>query len=108
MSITNNLNTQVKNIDSVALNSRNKSDAIEEDDDEDTPAVDMSFFLASGELEEEDINLFVHRLNADGETKKFEDDEELLHTRTYDLHITYDKYYQVLIYLYKFYIDLRS
>lgn len=73
------------------------SNKVENDDEDDDngSAVDMSLFLEECHSEE-DPNLFVFKSNLDTETNIPADfDEELLHTRTYDLHITYDKYYQV-------------
>jgi len=68
-------------------------------EDDDDVALDMEEFEASGLLDEEDVQTRVEKptdkedgANADwaagGETG------EIVQTRTYDLHITYDKYYQ--------------
>lgn len=66
------------------------------DEDEDV-ALDMEEFEASGLLDEEDVQTRVEE-----PSKEKEDTEgasggetgEIVQTRTYDLHITYDKYYQ--------------
>ncbi|KAK6747326.1 hypothetical protein RB195_000496 [Necator americanus] len=56
-------------------------------DDEDEPAMDLDDFVESGGLEDIDPNRYVaSRSVAVAEMEK---------PRTYDLHITYDKYYQV-------------
>uniref|UniRef100_F1L1E7 Ubiquitin-like-conjugating enzyme ATG3 n=1 Tax=Ascaris suum TaxID=6253 RepID=F1L1E7_ASCSU len=59
--------------------------------DDDGPAMDMESFIDSGGLEQDDPNRFIptNRVicGSQGDT--------IIHTRTYDLHITYDKYYQV-------------
>uniref|UniRef100_A0A0M3IIT7 Ubiquitin-like-conjugating enzyme ATG3 n=1 Tax=Ascaris lumbricoides TaxID=6252 RepID=A0A0M3IIT7_ASCLU len=71
------------------------SGGLEQDDpnraDDDGPAMDMESFIDSGGLEQDDPNRFIptNRVmcGSQGDT--------IIHTRTYDLHITYDKYYQV-------------
>ncbi|VDK89153.1 unnamed protein product [Litomosoides sigmodontis] len=63
----------------------------ESDDDDDRPPIDMDAFVAEGGLEEDDPYRFVEENRNDAEG----DMDNVLHTRTYDLHITYDKYYQV-------------
>lgn len=92
-------NTKIINNDSNNINKydSNFSDDENDDNDDDGSAVDMSNFLENNYIEENDPNLFVCKSNVvDKETKIVSDlDEELLRTRTYDLHITYDKYYQV-------------
>lgn len=64
----------------------------EEDGDDDAPAVDMDAFMESGDGEEDDPFRYVPEPK---NKKEIVDDENILRTRTYDLHITYDKYYQV-------------
>lgn len=63
-----------------------------EEDDDDAPAMDMDAFVAQGGLEDVDPNRFVR--NSKCTTGDAEGDA-IMRTRTYDLHITYDKYYQV-------------
>lgn len=65
-------------------------------DEEDEMALDMEEFEASGLLDEEDVQTRVQE-----PSKKEKEDGgaagevgEIVQTRTYDLHITYDKYYQ--------------
>jgi len=64
-----------------------KPDAGDDDDDEE-PAIDMEEYIEKGMLEENDPGTL--DVNAD----KDDDKSGILQTRTYDLHITYDKYYQ--------------
>ncbi|VDN06932.1 unnamed protein product [Thelazia callipaeda] len=61
------------------------------DVDDDTPPMDMDKFIAEGGLEEDDPYRFVE----EGSKQVGGDVDNVLHTRTYDLYITYDKYYQV-------------
>nr|UQM94811.1 autophagy-related protein 3 [Nilaparvata lugens] len=74
-------------------NANNNVDDDDDDDDDNEEAADMEMFEESGLLDEED--------EATAEDVKIEKDErnaagdgEIVKTRTYDLHITYDKYYQ--------------
>uniref|UniRef100_A0AC34Q2N9 Ubiquitin-like-conjugating enzyme ATG3 n=1 Tax=Panagrolaimus sp. JU765 TaxID=591449 RepID=A0AC34Q2N9_9BILA len=69
--------------------SANKDD---EDDDDDAPPVDMDAFMESGGIDEDDPYRFVPTKK---ETKPVGSGDNIVKTRTYDLHITYDKYYQV-------------
>lgn len=66
-----------------------KEDNQDDDDDDDDEAVDMEEFEESGLLDEQDQAAapapVPEESNAEG---------EIVHTRTYDMHITYDKYYQ--------------
>ncbi|CAD5218547.1 unnamed protein product [Bursaphelenchus okinawaensis] len=63
----------------------------DDDDDDDGPAMDMDNFMENGDFEEEvDPNCYKPDPVADESG-----DDNILKTRTYDLHITYDKYYQV-------------
>ncbi|XP_063614541.1 ubiquitin-like-conjugating enzyme ATG3 [Penaeus indicus] len=69
----------------------------DEDDDEDEEAADMEAFEESGMLEQEDPSSIqtprtVPAVSSLGNSTS--DGGEVLQTRTYDLHITYDKYYQ--------------
>ncbi|XP_014210727.1 ubiquitin-like-conjugating enzyme ATG3 isoform X1 [Copidosoma floridanum] len=66
-----------------------------EDDEDDEEAADMEAFEVSGMLDEED------KYTTDASKKQTKDKTEssfsggeIVRTRTYDLHITYDKYYQ--------------
>ena len=64
----------------------------DDDDDDDGPAMDMDAFVEGGGIDQDDPYRFVP-------TKKEEttvgSGDNIIKTRTYDLHITYDKYYQV-------------
>ncbi len=66
-------------------------------DEEEEVALDMEEFEASGLLDEEDVQT---RVQEPSKKEKEVDGAgagevgEIVQTRTYDLHITYDKYYQ--------------
>lgn len=67
------------------------------DDDDDQPAVDMDEFVESGLLDDEDAEnvVDVRKLKIDdGVSAGASKDAEIVQTRAYDLHMTYDKYYQ--------------
>lgn len=76
------------------------------DDEEDDEAIDMDEFEESGMLQLVDpaVATTTRKLDTEAGIKKSNSDEvaaggadatdSVLHTRTYDLHITYDKYYQ--------------
>lgn len=75
------------------------------DDEEDDEAIDMDEFEESGMLQLVDpaVATTTRKLDAESGIKKSSSNEaaggadatdSVLHTRTYDLHITYDKYYQ--------------
>uniref|UniRef100_A0A914CVI1 Autophagy-related protein 3 n=1 Tax=Acrobeloides nanus TaxID=290746 RepID=A0A914CVI1_9BILA len=66
----------------------------DDDDDDEGPPMDMDSFIASGGLEEEDPNRYIAPI-AKPETQNSTSGDNIVRTRTYDLHITYDKYYQV-------------
>ncbi|XP_039263722.1 ubiquitin-like-conjugating enzyme ATG3 [Styela clava] len=75
--------------DSKKDSNKNDDDESDEDDDE---ALDMEDFAEKLEADEDDA-----RLDIVAEVKdatKESSDEGIVRTRTYDLHITYDKYYQ--------------
>lgn len=65
----------------------------ENDDDDDGAAVDMEEFEESGLLEEVDPSAVILPIEPVKKAPEGEGDA-VIHTRTYDLHITYDKYYQ--------------
>lgn len=75
---------------------RNLGEAGDEDDD-DAAAIDMDEFEESGMLDEYDPSRAeippepVKKKTTDTTTAE---GDSVIHTRTYDLHITYDKYYQ--------------
>nr|CAD7427826.1 unnamed protein product [Timema monikensis] len=70
----------------------NKDDNDEEDDDEE--AADMEEFEESGLLDEEDKTTVDSSKNPSNDNADPNTGGEITYTRTYDLHITYDKYYQ--------------
>lgn len=64
-------------------------------DDEEEEGLDMEEFEASGMLDQVDPSVATVVQNPTTSGNKAESDgDSILHTRTYDLHITYDKYYQ--------------
>jgi ubiquitin-like-conjugating enzyme ATG3 len=68
-----------------------KSDDNNDEDDDNAPAVDMDAFMEGGDVEDDPFR-YVPEKKKESEAG---DDQDILRTRTYDLHITYDKYYQV-------------
>ncbi|KAG6795435.1 ubiquitin-like-conjugating enzyme ATG3 [Apis mellifera caucasica] len=66
----------------------------DDDDDDDEDAADMEAFEVSGMLDEEDK--YAAKITKKPIKDKWESfsEGEIIHTRTYDLYITYDKYYQ--------------
>ncbi|XP_034945309.1 ubiquitin-like-conjugating enzyme ATG3 [Chelonus insularis] len=65
----------------------------DDNDDDDEEATDMEAFEVSGMLDEQDKYAAEVTNKSPKETNHFPEGE-IIHTRTYDLHITYDKYYQ--------------
>ncbi|XP_003392860.1 autophagy-related protein 3 [Bombus fervidus] len=66
----------------------------DDDDDDDGDAADMEAFEVSGMLDEQDK--YAAKITKKPANEKWESfsEGEIIHTRTYDLYITYDKYYQ--------------
>ncbi|XP_052785166.1 ubiquitin-like-conjugating enzyme ATG3 [Mya arenaria] len=64
----------------------------DDDDDDDGEAMDMEAFEESGLLEEQDNATLVVENKVERQVS--ESESGVLQTRTYDLNITYDKYYQ--------------
>lgn len=64
----------------------------DDDDDDDGEAMDMEAFEESGMLEEEDTATLVVANKVERQIS--ESESGVLQTRTYDLNISYDKYYQ--------------
>ncbi|KAI6240654.1 Ubiquitin-like-conjugating enzyme ATG3 [Aphelenchoides fujianensis] len=64
----------------------------DDDEDDDEPAVDMDDFVQTGSVQVEDPNCFKPPTE---DEKAGDSEDKIIRTRTYDLHITYDKYYQV-------------
>lgn len=78
--------------------SRREADVEKYDDDDDDggddeEAADMEAFEVSGMLDEQDKYTDSSKMMAGDKGDSFPEGE-IIHTRTYDLHITYDKYYQ--------------
>jgi len=67
-----------------------------DDDDDDQPPADMDEYEESGMLDEEDDNVLdVRKLKiAEATSPGAKEGGEIIQTRAYDMHITYDKYYQ--------------
>jgi len=63
----------------------------DDDEDDEEEAADMEEFEESGMLEDDQVAKVVPTV---AKTNCSADDGEIIKTRTYDLHITYDKYYQ--------------
>lgn len=73
------------------------NDDVNNDDDEgdDDEALDMEEFEESGMLDQIDPSTATIKKVEKTEAKQAEgDSDSVVRTRTYDLHITYDKYYQ--------------
>lgn len=81
------VNEQAKAVEEPVVDQPTKQVDSDEDDD-DAPAVDMDDFLDNDGFEVEDPNCYKPDEPEDN-------DDNVVKTRTYDLHITYDKYYQV-------------
>lgn len=84
------------------MHTPNSEQSPQNEDDDDEEAGDMEEFEESGMLEIVDPSVATRKPESESKTK---DDgavggkdadagDSVLHTRTYDLHITYDKYYQ--------------
>ncbi|CAL1541947.1 unnamed protein product [Lymnaea stagnalis] len=72
-----------------------KKDDDDDDDDDDEEAEDMEAFEESGMLEEQDESTMAVPAKKEPQTEgAFGGDSGIIQTRTYDLNITYDKYYQ--------------
>ncbi|KAI5704793.1 hypothetical protein M8J75_008851 [Diaphorina citri] len=75
----------------------NKPNSTEEEDDDDEEALDMEDFEESGFLDEQDpsiANIPPEKLSPSSLAGDSQECGDIVRTRTYDLHITYDKYYQ--------------
>ncbi|CAD7080997.1 unnamed protein product [Hermetia illucens] len=86
-------------LDECIDNNSSKNNA-DNDDDEDDEAIDMEEFEESGLLDLVDPATATITKNPEAKTNSPTDGgdggagDSVIHTRTYDLHITYDKYYQ--------------
>ncbi|XP_044726809.1 ubiquitin-like-conjugating enzyme ATG3 [Chrysoperla carnea] len=70
-----------------------EEDNNEDSDEDDEEAADMEEFEESGMLESDQAVVQIKPVPKTP-ANSTEETDEILHTRTYDLHITYDKYYQ--------------
>ncbi|KAG9485605.1 hypothetical protein GDO78_008605 [Eleutherodactylus coqui] len=68
--------------------------ACDEDDDDDGEAADMEEYEESGLLETDDATVDTAKIVEASKQKTEGAEDAILQTRTYDLYITYDKYYQ--------------
>lgn len=78
----------------VSNNNGDNDEDEDDDDDDDEVAADMEAFEVSGMLDQQDKYAVETTKKNDKEKKEICAEGEIIHTRTYDLHITYDKYYQ--------------
>ncbi|XP_025419669.1 ubiquitin-like-conjugating enzyme ATG3 [Sipha flava] len=85
-----NEDNQVSSNVNVDINSYCAED--NDDNEDEGEAVDMDAFVESGLLEDDSVTVYPEKVK----DKKLPStsDDEILKTRTYDLHITYDKFYQ--------------
>lgn len=66
----------------------------EDDEEDDDEAADMEEFEESGMLDNDQATVEVVEQKKNSLSESAAMEGEIIHTRTYDLHITYDKYYQ--------------
>lgn len=62
--------------------------------DEEEEAIDMEDFEESGMLENVDPSVAIIKPSTEKQTTDSNETDSVLHTRTYDMHIVYNKYYQ--------------
>lgn len=72
----------------------NKTNEDDDEDEEDEEAADMEEFEEKGLLDDEQATVVLQSESKPSAQPAESEDGEIVHTRTYDLHITYDKYYQ--------------
>jgi len=87
------LNTDKKEKKIEEKDDKNKSNKEDEEDDDDEEAGDMDEFMKDDELQETDTKVVIKQ-QISQESENNDNDHEIIPTRTYDLNITYDKYYQ--------------
>jgi len=85
-----NDNSIVRNI---KVDNQNYCTVDDDDDEEEGDAVDMDAFVESGLLEDDD-SVTIHPEHKKEKKISSSSVDDILKTRTYDLHITYDKFYQ--------------
>lgn len=73
---------------------RDKESQVANEDDDEGEAIDMEDFEESGQLENVDPSEAIIMPVEKNESTSAEADDSVVHTRTYDLHIVYNKYYQ--------------
>ena len=76
------------------MRSRNESQDAPEDDEDEGEAMDMEDFEESGMLDNVDPSVALIQPVAKNEPATPDAGDSVVHTRTYDLHIVYNKYYQ--------------
>ncbi|KAF7269232.1 autophagy-related protein 3 [Rhynchophorus ferrugineus] len=81
-----------ESMEEAALKNEKQGNDSEGDDDDDEEAADMEEFEESGMLEDDQVAKVVKPLEL--LARSTDEEGEIVKTRTYDLHITYDKYYQ--------------
>ncbi|XP_057668145.1 ubiquitin-like-conjugating enzyme ATG3 [Diorhabda carinulata] len=79
--------TKAESMEEAAL----KDNCDDDEDEDDEEAADMEEFEESGMLEDDQVAKVIEPVEL---KKNLDEDGEIVRTRTYDLHITYDKYYQ--------------
>lgn len=75
------------------MRAENESGSLEDEDDEE-PAMDMEDFEESGMLDNVDPSVAIIKPVERHEPNSPTEEDSVVHTRTYDLHIVYNKYYQ--------------
>ncbi|KAK2573654.1 Ubiquitin-like-conjugating enzyme ATG3 [Acropora cervicornis] len=75
-------------------NARDINQAENDDDDDDDEAVDMEAFEESGMLESDEATLSIKPTSKGDGSADMSTTGGILQTRTYDMYITYDKFYQ--------------
>ncbi|XP_046852528.1 ubiquitin-like-conjugating enzyme ATG3 [Xenia sp. Carnegie-2017] len=66
----------------------------DDDDDDDEEAEDMEEYEESEDLETDEATLEVKKISPKAEVDVSHSNDGILQTRTYDMYVTYDKYYQ--------------
>lgn len=79
---------------SMSSKSRPGTTVAEDDEDEDDEVCDMEEFVEKGLVEDDQTATFVKKTPQAGASSGGEEESGILQTRTYDLNITYDKYYR--------------
>lgn len=76
------------------MRSENENQGDKDEDDEEGEALDMEDFEESGMLDNVDPSVAIIKPVEKPTTPSDTADDSVVHTRTYDLHIVYNKYYQ--------------